>query len=195
MPILLCALLLAAPFWEAKPAHDWSDSEISELLHSSPWAQAAVSNGVLRPPGVPTYLASAQPVEAAEAELRRRRSIRNRAAGPPETDEFREYLKQLKEKPIVLTIEFPDPAALADGTESKRMEEECVMKAGRKKYKMIGHFPPVPDDPYLRLLFPRAIGPKDKILEFDLYLPGAPDPYRTVEYQIKDLLYKGAPAL
>jgi hypothetical protein len=71
------------------------------------------------------------------------------------------------------------------------MEEESVMKIGRKKYKMTGHFPPAPDDPYLRLVFPRQVGPKDKTVEFDLYLPGVADSYRTVEYPIKDMAYKG----
>ncbi len=188
--ILLCALL-AAPFWESKPAHDWTEAELSEALHSSPWAQAATAETILRSPGVQTYLSSALPMQEAEAEVRRRREIRDRPTGPVETDEYREYLKAQKEKPIVLTILFPNPQALADGVESKRMEEDCVMKIGRKKYKMTGHFPPVPDDPYLRLVFPRAIGPKDKVVEFDLYLPGVPDPFRTVEYLIKDMVYKG----
>jgi hypothetical protein len=187
---LLCALL-AAPFWESKAPRDWTDAEISQLLHDSPWAQAANSDGILRQPGVQTFLATALPVEEAEAELRRRRRIRNRSAGPAETDEYIEYIKGQKDKPIVLTVFFPDPLALANATESKHMEEGSFMRIGRKKYKMTGHFPPAPDDPYLRLVFPRAVGAKDKILEFDLYLPGAADPYRTVEYPIKDLTYKG----
>jgi hypothetical protein len=190
LAMLLCALL-AAPFWESKAPHDWTDAELSEALHSSPWAQVATAEGMLRSPGVPTYLSSALPMQDAEAEVRRRQQIRNRSTGPVETDEYREYLKAQKEKPIVLTIHFPDPTALADGAESKRMEEECVMKIGRKKYKMTGHFPPAPDDPYLRLVFPRVVGPKDKIVEFDLYLPGVPDPYRAVEYLLKDMVYKG----
>lgn len=189
--LVLCCLLMAAPFWESKAPHDWTDAELSEILHSSPWAQAATAEGVLRQPGVQTYLSSALPMQEAEAEVIRRRQIRNRPTGPPETEEYREFLKAQKEKPIVLTIHFPDPLALADGALSRRMEEECVMKIGRKKYKMTGHFPPAPDDPYLRLVFPRAVGPKDKIIEFELYLPGAPDPYRTVEYELKNLVYKG----
>jgi hypothetical protein len=188
--VCLCALV-AAPFWESKAPHDWTDAELSEMLHDSPWAQVATAEGILHSPGVQTYLSSALPLEEAEAEVRRRQRIRNHPTGPVETDEYREFLKAQKEKPIVLTIHFPDFAALADGAESKRMEEECVMKIGRKKYKMTGHFPPAPDDPYLRLVFPRMIGPKDKVVEFDLYLPGVADSYRTVEYLIKDMIYKG----
>jgi len=190
LAVWLCALL-AAPFWESKAPHDWTDAELSEALHSSPWAQAAISEGILRQPGVQTYLSSALPMQEAEAEVRRREQIRNRPTGPVETDEYREFLKAQREKPIVLTIYFPDPLALANGVESRRMEEECIMKIGRKKYKMTGHFPPAPDDPYLRLVFPRQIGPKDKTVEFDLYLPGVADSYRAVEYLIKDMVYKG----
>ena len=49
----------------------------------------------------------------------------------------------------------------------------------------------VPADPYLRLVFPRQIGPKDKTIEFDLYLPGVPDSYRIAEYVIKEMMYRG----
>jgi hypothetical protein len=190
MLVLLWAFF-AAPFWESKAPHDWTAAELSEALNSSPWAQPATSETILRPPGVQTYLSSAAPIEEAEAEIRRRDQIRNRPAELAETDEFREFLKSQKEKPIVLTIYFPDLTALAAGPEAKRMEEECIMKIGRKKYKMTGHFPPAPGDPYLRLVFPRVVGPKDKILQFDLYLPGIGDPFRTVEYLIKDMVYKG----
>ena len=102
-----------------------------------------------------------------------------------------EFLRQHQGESIVLTVFFPAPVQLADAKEAKRMEEESFMKIGRKKYKMTGHFPPTPDDPYLRLVFPRQLGPKDKTIEFDLYLPGAPDPYRIAEYAAKELMYKG----
>jgi hypothetical protein len=190
--ILLCALLASPlPFWESKPAHDWTDLEISTMLRDSPWARAALAQGIAPQPGIQTYLASALPIQEAEAEVRRRRQIRNRPAGPPETDEYLEFLKQQKGDSIVLTVNFPDPIQLSNAAEATRMEEECFLKIGRKKYKMTGHFPPTPEDPYLRLVFPRAIGPKDKIVEFDLYLPGAPGPYRIAEYVIKELIYKG----
>ena len=190
--VLLCALLAAPPpFWESKAVHDWTDLEITSLLHDSPWARAALSQGIARQPGIQTYLASALPIQKAEAELKRRRQIRNRPAGPAETDESLEFLKQHQGESIVLTVFFPAPVQLADAKEAKRMEEESFMKIGRKKYKMSGHFPPTPDDPYLRLVFPRQLGPKDKTIEFDLYLPGASDPYRIAEYVIKELMYKG----
>jgi hypothetical protein len=188
--LLLCALLaVPPPFWEPKPPHDWTDLEITGLLNDSPWARAALSQGIARQPGIQTYLASALPVQEAEAELKRRRQIRNRPAGPAETEEYLEYLKQHQNESIVLTVFFP--VQLSDAKEAKRMEEESFMKIGRKKYKMTGHFPPTPDDPYLRLVFSRQLGPKDKTIEFDLYLPGTPDPYRIAEYVIKEMMYKG----
>jgi len=190
--LLLCALLAAPPpFWESKAPHDWTDLEITGLLNDSPWARAALSQGSVRQPGIQTYLSSALPMQEAEAEVRRRRQIRNRPTGPAETDDYLEFLKQHQGESIVLTVFFPYPMQLADAKEVKRMEEDCFMKIGRKKYKMTGHFPPTPDDPYLRLVFPRQLGPKDKSVEFDLYLPGAPDPYRIAEYVIKELMYKG----
>jgi len=190
--VFLCALLAAPPpFWESKPPRDWTDLEITSLLNDSPWARAALSQGIARQPGIQTYLASALPVQEAEAELKRRRQIRNRPAGPAETEEYLEFLKQHQGESIVLTVFLPAPVQLADAKEAKRMEEESFMKIGRKKYKMTGHFPPTPDDPYLRLVFPRQLGPKDKTVEFDLYLPGASDPYRIAEYVIKELMYKG----
>jgi hypothetical protein len=187
--ILVCAML-AAPFWEAKAPRDWTDAEIARLLSDSPWARAAIAQGIVSSLGIQTYLASALPVQEAEAEVKRRRQIRNRP-GPVETDEYLEFLKEQHGDSIVLTVRFPDPTALANGDEVRRMEEECYLQIGRKKYKMTGHFPPTAEDPYLRLVFPRVIGPKDKRIEFNLYLPGAPEPYRLAEYVIAELMYKG----
>lgn len=182
--------MLAAPFWEAKAPRDWTDAEIARLLSDSPWARAAIAQGIVSSLGIQTYLASALPVQEAEAEVKRRRQIRNRP-GPVETDEYLEFLKEQHGDSIVLTVRFPDPTALANGDEVRRMEEECYLQIGRKKYKMTGHFPPTAEDPYLRLVFPRVIGPKDKRIEFNLYLPGAPEPYRLAEYVIAELMYKG----
>jgi len=185
--LVLLWALLAAPFWEAKTPRDWTDRELIEMLSNSPWARPATAEGIVRLPGVQTYLASALPMQEAEAEaIRRGRMILS-----PESEDFRQFLKKRTGESIVLTVAFPDPDELADGKEAKRMEEECVMKVGRKKYKMTGHFPPAPNDPNLRLVFPRAIGPSDKVVEFDLYLPGAAPPYRTAEYVVKELTWRG----
>ena len=185
--LVLLWALLAAPFWESKAPREWTDRELIEMLSNSPWARAATAEGIVRAPGVQTYLASALPMQEAEAEaIRRGRMILS-----PESEDFRQFLKKRTGESIVLTVAFPNPDKLADDREAKRMEEECVMKVGRKKYKMTGHFPPAPSDPYLRLVFPRAVGPADKIVEFDLYLPGASPPYRTAEYVVKELTWRG----
>ena len=71
----------------------------------------------------------------------------------------------------MVAISFKNLNALADGEEAHRMEEESIMRIGRQKYKMEGHFPPVPSDPFLRLVFPRAATEHDKAIAFELYLP------------------------
>jgi hypothetical protein len=185
--ITLLGALLAAPFWESKAPREWTDRELVEMLHDSPWARPAIAEAVPRVAGVQTYLASALPIREAEAEAVRRK----RVVPSPEAEEFGEFLQQQKGESIILAISFPDVDQLADGEEVKRMEEECIMKVGRKKYKMNGHFPPTPGDQYLRLVFPRAAGAADKIIQFDLYLPGMERPFRTVEYVMKELVYRG----
>jgi len=65
LPVLL--LLLAQPFWEAKPPEQWSEAEIDARRHSSPWVQT-----VGPPPNLLVWLATAEPVEEAEAEARLR---------------------------------------------------------------------------------------------------------------------------
>jgi len=71
------------------------------------------------------------------------------------------------------------------------MEEESVMRVGRKKFKMTGHFPPSPSDPYLRMAFPRQVTVNDKAVSFELYLPGVAIPFRAIEFTLKDMLVRG----
>jgi hypothetical protein len=62
---------------------------------------------------------------------------------------------------------------------------------GRQKYKMVGHFPPVPSDPFLRLVYPRVATERDKSVTFRaVYLPGY-GPYHEAEFRVRDMLYKG----
>ena len=65
-------LLAAPPFWESKAPREWTDRELSNMLTDSPWARAAVAGGILPAAGVRTYLASALPMQEAEAESVRR---------------------------------------------------------------------------------------------------------------------------
>jgi hypothetical protein len=78
-----------------------------------------------------------------------------------------------------------------DGAQTKRMEDDTLMRVGRKKFKMTGNFPPTQRDPYLRIAFPREVQATDKSVTFELYVPGATPPYRTVEFKVKDMIVNG----
>ena len=170
--------LLAAPFWETKGPAEWTDAQIDRLLHDSPWAEMADPN-----PAVQVYLASARPMREAEAELARRR-------GKPLNDEYLDYLAHEGAGKLVVAIAYKNWNAIADGEEARHMEEESIMQVGHRKYKMEGHFPPVPSDPFLRLVYPRAATERDKSIVFELYLPGY-GPYHEAEFRLRDMLYKG----
>lgn len=174
--------LLAQPFWETKPPEQWSGQEIEILRHNSPWAQ------VIGPdPGVLVYLATAAPIEEAEGELRLRAKNALREPDP----DYLTYLSENRDKHFVLAIPYDKVRANGKAAESRKMEEESVMVIGRKTYKMIGHFPPTPSDPVLRIVFSREVVPGDKKVVFRLYVPGVDFPEREAEFQVKDLMYHG----
>jgi hypothetical protein len=170
--------LLAAPFWETTAPKDWSDDDLQMLLNDSPWAQAAEPD-----PKVQVYLATARPIREAETELARR-------SGKPLNDDYEDYLKEEGTRNLVLAVAFPNGKALADAKESQRMQEESIMQVGRKKYQIVGYFPPIPSDPYLRLVFPRAVTANDKSVLFELYLPRN-GPYHEAEFSVREMMYKG----
>ncbi len=193
LPLLLA--LLAGPFWETKSPREWTAEELAQMFHDSPWAQViTVQAPAAIRGGVPVYLATAEPMREAEAEARRRAKKPGTAEEAGDED-YQEFLKENPGKHIVLAVRLPDPMALSDARESSRMEEECILKIGRRKYRMVGHFPPTPRDPWLRLIYPRALEPQDKRLSFELYLPSAPSPYRQAEFSLRDLTYRGKPEL
>jgi len=182
LPLLF---FLAQPFWEAKPPEAWTDAQIQTILHESPWAQQTP-----QVPLVTVYLATAAPIEHAEAELRLRLKKNPRALPEPDPD-YLEFLGSHRGENLVLAITYPTLAGLGDARESKRMEEESVMLVGKKSYQMVGHFPPTSSDPVLRLVFPRAVKTSDKSVTFRLYLGGLKFPEREVEFRVKDLIYQG----
>jgi hypothetical protein len=184
--IALWAALLAAPFWEAKSPPDWTEAELRVILTDSPWAQSLEKGGAVG------YLATARPMQDAERELTRRRRAKS---APPADPEYEDFLAQDQGKHIVLAVALSNPAALADAREARRMQEESILKVGKKKYKMTGHFPPTPDDPCLRLIYPREIGTNDRSLVFELYLPGVSGTFKTLEFRMKELLYHGQPEM
>ena len=183
---LVLLFFLAQPFWEAKPPEKWTDAEIAYLRNTSPWAQQ-VGDG---PQQVTVFLATAAPIEAAESELRLRMKKNTRTMAEPDPD-YLDYLREHRDSAFVLGITYPTLSGLGHADESKRMEEETVMLIGRKEYKIIGHFPPTPSDPVLRLIFPRMVKPSDKTVFFKLYLMGLKFPERELEFKVKDLMYQG----
>jgi hypothetical protein len=187
MRALFLLAMAAAPFWEAKPPREWSEEELRKLTEDSPWAQIAVPTRGAEAPGVQVYLATAQPIRDAEAEFTRRRKIPNDLL----REEYEQFLRDDNRKSLVLAIFLPEATALAQGEESQRMQEESVLRSGRKRIKITEHFPPTKSDPYLRLVFPRVRVDGRKALEFELYVPGVPAPYRQVEFRTRDLVFRG----
>ncbi len=173
---------LGQPFWEAKPPEMWTNQEIDQLRYNSPWAQT-----VGPAPVILVYFATAAPIEEAEGELRLRTT---NTLHEPDTD-YLIYLSDHREKNFVLAIPYEPLPRLDKPQDQKQMEDESVMIVGRKKFKMVGHFPPVPSDPVLRLVFPREIRSGDKRVVFRLTLPGIDFPDREIEFSVKDLMYHG----
>jgi len=171
---ILC--MLAASFWETKAPADWSDDELVRLFTNSPWAQMVEATAVKDSHSGPVqiYLASAGPMQDAEKE-RKRRYVRKGNAPVVETPletEYRLWLEDNRATQIVLAIRINRGKDFDDAAQTKRMEEECFMQVGRKKFKMTGNFPPTEHDTYLRLAFPREVRESDNRVTFELYLPG-----------------------
>jgi hypothetical protein len=185
----LAALLffLAQPFWDTKPPEQWTDRELDIMLGSSPWTQSVGPT-----PEVTVWFATAEPMEAAEAEARlhKRRPLRE-----PDPD-YLDFLRENRENVFVLAVAYPSLNGLGKKPgEWKTLENETVMTVSHRKYKIEGTFPPTPSDPVLRLVFPRPVKTGDNSLDFQLYLPGLPFPEREVEFQVKNLTYRGKLAM
>ncbi len=180
--LLALFFFLAQPFWESTPPEKWSRQEIDTIRYNSPWAQAVGPS-----PVVLVYFATAAPIEEAESELR----FRGNDPLPQPDPDYLAYLTENRDTNLVLAIPYESLARLGKAEDQKRMEDESVMVIGRKQFKMVGHFPPVPSDPVLRLVFPREVQPGDKRVVFRLTLPGISFPDREVEFTVKDMMYHG----
>jgi hypothetical protein len=181
----------AAPFWEAKSPSEWTHAELARLLNDSPWAQTATCEsrigGASR---VRVLLATARPMQ--EAEQQARLGADRRSGAPAGIDEdYIEFLRNDASRHIVVAVSGTTLIAMSNGDETRQMEKDCVMKVGRKKYKMTGHFPPPTRDAYLRLIFPRVAVDSGKEIVFELYVPGAVPPYREAYFKVRDLYYRG----
>jgi hypothetical protein len=196
MKLLAVLLMYTASFWETKAPADWTDEELLKLFTDSPWAQmaeAAMQKESHGSGGVQVFLATAGPMQEAEKERQRRyvrKSNRPVVESPMDT-EYRLWLEDNHATQIVLAVRVPWTKDFGDAGEVKRMEEESIMRVGRKKYKMTGHFPPTQNDVYLRMAFPRQVAESDKSVVFELYVPGLTPPFRTVEFRVKDMVVKG----
>jgi len=188
-------VFLAASFWEAKAPAEWTDNELLVLFTNSPWAQMAEAQVKDTHGGpVQVYIASAGPMQAGEKERDRRYLYKGNAPRPPESPmdtEYRLWLEDNLAKQIVVAVRIPRSKDFDDGAQTKRMEDETLMRVGHKKFKMTGNFPPTQHDPYLRIAFPREVQASDKTVTFELYVPGATPPYRTVEFKVKDMIVNG----
>ena len=194
---MLLLFLFAVPFWTSQPPAEWSDAQLTALLTNSPWAESVDGPAPTSPP-VEVYLATAGPMQLAEKEAGRRVSLRRKpGSAAPQNTEYNLWMQDNAATQIVLAIRIDNNRGFLDEREVKRMEEETRMRAGKKKIKMTGSFPPTESDPYLRLAFPRQAGDaptvelSDKTLYFDLYLPGVPAPFRTAEFKLKDMVSGG----
>jgi len=170
------------PFWQTKPPTAWSDAEIADLMRQSPWGQPTNF-------GTTAFLASARPLREAEEQLFQRRSLNGELK--PEEEDYHAYISQNPNKHIVLAVQMAWTNELGEAKEIKKMEKECFLRVGKQRVKAVGHFPPTPSDPYLRLLFPRVPLTGLKYLSFGLYLPGVNKPLQDVELIVKDLDYRG----
>jgi hypothetical protein len=194
MIALLLLFLFADPYWVSKPPAEWTDAQLTALLTNSPWAQAVEGPGA-NSPAVEVFLTTAAPIQLAEKERERRIQARRKPGPlPPESPgvtEYRLWLEDNRETQIVVAIPIQNNKGFLDEREVRRMEDQCVMRAGKKKIKLTGSFPPSESDPFLRLAFPRQVDLSDKTLYFDLYLPGVPSPFRTAEFTLKDMVVAG----
>ena len=195
MNLFAILLMFAASFWETKAPADWSEDELLRIFTESPWGQMVNATNVKDTPGTPVqiYLASAGPMVEAEKE-RRRRYVRKANAPVEETPmeaEYRIWMEDNHATQIVVAVRINRSKDFDDATQTKRMENDSFMQVGRKKFKMTGNFPPTQHDTYLRLAFPREVQASDKRVTFELYLPGVSPPYRTVQFEVKDLMVKG----
>ena len=206
--LILAALLLADPFWQTKPANEWTDAELSQFLADSPWAQMATQPA--KPQGgknssegrlVQVYLATAAPVVKALAERDRRMELRRPGitkalAEDPLSEERAAWFADHRAAYIIVAARVGNNDAFSIDKETSRMERESVME-GRAYSRGEGcraaaTFPPTQTDPHVYLAFLREpVAAADKDLSFGLYLPGVPLPYRTVTFKVKDMVVDG----
>ena len=206
--LAIALLLLVDPFWQVKAPMDWTDAELSQLLADSPWAQfsavpgkAQVGKNAGSSQPIQVYLATAGPVVKAVAERDRRAELRRPGitkalADDPLSEERAAWFAENREGHIIVAARVGNNDAFSNEAETRRLEHDSVMDAGHGRVKLSAYFPPTSTDPHLYFAFPRElVSPNDKVVSFELYLPGAAGPYRTLQFKVKDLVVDGKPEL
>lgn len=179
------ALLAGPPFWETKPAAEWSPEEVQSILDSSPWAQLSRGrSGELR-----MFLATAKPMQ--EAEQKERLSKRMRGANDSSHEEYLAMIREAPDQYVVLAVAAGDRETFSQAGETSRIETDSRLFSGKNQSKPITYFPPSSSDPYLRIVFPRTIDPKAKTLEFAVFVPGQTDPFRRILFPVNKMMYRG----
>ncbi len=202
--LVIALLLLADPFWQIKPAMEWTDAELSQFLADSPWAQMSAVPGKAQVgknagTGQPTqvYLATAGPVVKALAERDRRAELRRPGvtkalADDPLSEERAVWLADNRAGHIIVAARVGNNDAFSNEAETRRLEQDSAMDTGHGRVKLSAYFPPTSTDPHLYFAFPRdLVLPTDKVVSFELYLPGAQGPYRILQFKVKELLVDG----
>ena len=190
---MLLLWLAAAPFWQEKAPAEWSDLQLAQFLNDSPWAQAAKGAGKVQGAPVQTYLASSKFVEQAEKERNRRAALRRKQTEEGAlAEEYRFWYEDNRAEQVILAVRVGATVAFSEQGEIRHMLEDSAMRSGNVKVKMSSYFPPSVSDPYVRMAFPRSIVQEsEKVLGFDLYLPGIATPFRTAEFVVSELVVDG----
>jgi hypothetical protein len=205
MTWLAIALLLSVDsFWQVKPPMVWTDAELAQFLAESPWAQmsaqpgkSAVGKNAGSVPPIQVYLATAGPIVKALAERDRRAELRRPGttkalADDPLSEERAVWFSDNREMHIIVAARVGNNEAFSKEAETRRLEQDSSIDAGHGRVKLSAYFPPTSTDPHIYFAFPRElVSLTDKVVSFELYLPGAPGPYRTLQFKIKDLLVDG----
>jgi hypothetical protein len=192
---MLLLLLAATPFWQEKPPAEWNDLQIAQFLNDSPWAHAAKGNGKVTGAPVQAYLAGSQFVERVVKERNRRAALRRKeTAEGALAEEYRFWFEDNRKEQVILAVRVGTPIAFSDEREVRRMQEDSTMHSGNVSVKMSGYFPPSANDPYVHIAFPRnIIQAAEKLLSFELYLPGIASPYRSVDFLPSEMMTDGKP--
>jgi hypothetical protein len=183
-------LLFFAPFWETKPAAEWSAGEVKQMFRASPWAQvAAPMSDTGGEKDVYVYLGSASPMRDAEEQ----RWKFEKKESDSVADEYRTWMTANAGKFIVLAVEAPRSLEFSEAGEVEAMKKDTTLHVDRRRYKLAMYFPPSSSDNRLRFAFPREISAKDKKLRFEFYVPSVRGQFREAEFNLIDLKYKGQP--